>query len=412
MKKQKHLLFISVLTILYIPFAIHFGWRIRNTIGWDFPSLYAAGVAIFSLKSSPYDLKLLNAILLGKFQVFPFLYPPPSVVFLGPFSFFKIENANLIFLMINHLLIFVASWLLLQIFSPLPKRDGWSPFIFLIGFSAMVGFVSIQSTIKMGQVNILLFCLVLCFWMFSNFEKVVTAGLFLSLAILLKVYPIILILPLLLLRKFKEVFWTGFFLVLIVLISYPLLPADTWSDWLFEIVPTGGYLRASQGFSEWNQSINGFFTKIRLEDTNKNLAILKMFSAKQLAYSCSFLAMLVLAIVTIRLKSLKCNQLDRMMMLSMPTIILVAPVSWEHHLVLLIPTLLLLLTCRIKSEQLQYVWWLVSAGFYFLLGTENIPHLRFGSTLGIWLFSAWAASNKNCIFLSEQTSDTDKCSKL
>ncbi len=110
-----------VFLCLYLPFCNRYGWDYRDKSFVDLPSFYTASISVFSHGESPYDLAQLQSIMPDEEEIFPYLYPPPSLLFFYPLSIMNYETARVVVLCINHLLILVLLWIIPSIFL----RDTW-----------------------------------------------------------------------------------------------------------------------------------------------------------------------------------------------------------------------------------------------------------------------------------------------
>ena len=175
------------------------------------------------------------------------------------------------------------------------------------------------------------------------------AAFFLALAILLKTYPIILIPLLLLTRRWRESLYTVGWLGLAVIVSLFILPNAVWHDWLVNVFPTGGYMNTPAGMyppaAIWNQNLNGFFARAFTENSWSNPVSVNTDLARLLTYAAAGLAAVITGLTVWYSRSYKDN-LDRTMLVALPAMYLIAPFSWEHHLVYLLPSILILLNSR------------------------------------------------------------------
>ncbi len=79
----------------------------------DFPSFYYASKLSFENDLTPYsqtNWKLVKPLHTDG-ELFPFLYPPPSLVIFRPFIFFDYQTAQSMMLWLNHALILVFFYL-------------------------------------------------------------------------------------------------------------------------------------------------------------------------------------------------------------------------------------------------------------------------------------------------------------
>jgi hypothetical protein len=88
--------------VLYYTFVIQYGWGLRNASSIDFPTFYGASVNFFRFGESPYDLEKLRLLISPR--VYPYLYPPPSLLLFFPLSELTYIDARHALLIVNHLL--------------------------------------------------------------------------------------------------------------------------------------------------------------------------------------------------------------------------------------------------------------------------------------------------------------------
>ena len=343
----KWLPLLMIFFFLYGSFLYEHGWKYRDAPNKDLPSFYTASISVFDLGESPYDPERLGTLMDGNEYVYPYLYPPPSLLFFFPLSLVTYADARHIVLIVNQLLFVFLVWAIpLSLFRARPKDD-FAVIALCIVYS--LTFYPTVVTLEHGQVNILLLVFFVLFWLFARKEKAVLAALFLALAILLKTYPIILIPLLLLTRRWRESVYTVGWLGLAVLVSFLVLPNTVWHDWFVNVFPSGGYMNTPAGMyppaAIWNQNLNGFFARAFTENSWSNPIWVNPGLAKLLTYGAAGLIAVVTGMTVWRSRTCK-DSLDRTMLVALPAMYLIAPFSWEHHLFYLLPCILILINSR------------------------------------------------------------------
>lgn len=346
-----------VFLFIYIPFVTNHGFRSIETQNVDLPSFYYATDITFNQHSSPYQAGSWQPVQNQLNQkVFPYLYPPSSLLLLAPYSWFTYDGLKILVLVVNHLCVLLLIYLLLfRVFSlslPTSVNEGtdegimrWLLLPLLILYTLQYHPVAV--TLGHGQINLVVLVLLCLFWLAMRARTFpALAGLPLAAAILLKTYPV-LFLPLLLIRrKFKVAAYTSLYVGILVSISMFVLPEKVWSDWINLILPTGGYGQSPGNvFSPaipWNQSLNGFTARAFLHPAyamNLNPAL-----ARILPYMASILIIGVLTFLAVKLtKQRETRYLNDEFVLVLLSIFLIAPLSWEHHLVFVLPAAILAL---------------------------------------------------------------------
>jgi len=360
---------VLVFVFLYIPFLTTNGFQMLGKQNIDLPSFYFASDVAFNQHESPYQT---NAWLDTQQQlqqkVFPYLYPPPSLLFFLPFSWFTYQWVKTAFLIVNHLsLLFLLYLLLFRIFrlpSPLRQADKgdsnslqWLILPVLLLYALQFHPVSV--TMGHGQVNLIVMVQICLFWAWLREGKPdALTALPLALAIILKTYPAI-FLPLMLVRRqYRIAGWALGYTVAMILVSLVVLPGGTWEDWLRFVAPTGGYAEIPfHLFSPampWNQSINGFTARLFL---HPDYAL----SVNPMAARLVPTILAGLIISTLVWFGRRMNNRPRRRYVNeeiatvLLSIFLIAPLSWEHHLVFVLPAALLALVHMFKGRMSMMV---------------------------------------------------------
>jgi hypothetical protein len=385
------ILLIGCNILLYSVFLWHYGWQSRNASFTDLPSFYAASIAVFRMGGSPYDYTALQAVMGHVTHVFPYLYPPPSLLLFWPLSRMDYAAARHLALILNHVILLWLLWIIPG--SVLPSTASFANKLIVYALTIPYLLVSspVQVTITSGQINFVVLASLILFWHLGRSERRLSAAFFLALSVLLKTYPIILI-PFLFVGGYKrEAIFTVFWLLVAVAASVLLLPAHIWQDWISNVAPTGGYAATPAGlFSPavpWNQNLNGFFAR---------LFTASQWSARIATYSASLLVVSISAVsIWIGREKGHGPGLDKILALSLPVMFLVAPFSWDHHIVFVFPSLLLLLTSRHKVHGAGVI------PLYFALGSIAVVlalrytvAIKFYAVFSLWVLCVLAAASR------------------
>jgi hypothetical protein len=260
---------------LYVPFLYQHGY-LKAFIGHgDFPTIYWGAQIAFSEHRSPYvEGAFAEAEVRQNQRLFPYLYPPPSLLAFYPFAHVSYGTAKLILLVASHLSFAAALYLFFFKIAGLRPRLPFEGLAAALACVYVLTYWPVVDNLVWGQINLpVLALLCLSWWALKRNAHALLVALPLSAAILLKVYPLLL-LPLLIFKKrygaaASVVALSGLY----ALLSWLVLPRGLWGDWLTNVAPTGGYgLRPFNLFlpgAPWNHSINGFF--IFLGDRCPNL---------------------------------------------------------------------------------------------------------------------------------------------
>ena len=392
--QPQRLFLLMVFLVLYGQFLLKYGWNYRNITDIDLPSFYTASVSVFKLGESPYDTKHMQGLMGQDEEVFPYLYPPPSLLFFYPLSALTYPQAHQVVLLINHLLFLALVWAIpLYLVRP---RPGYRAMMITLCLIISLTFFPVFSTLAHGQVNFLLLAFLVLFWVLDRRENTVLAALFLALAILLKTYPLLLLPMLLLIGRWRECVYTLAWLGLWLSISLLVLPEALWHTWLTVVLPTGGYASTSIGlFSPAdisNHGLNGFFARTFMENEWSQPLAVAPELARLLAYTAALLVVAITALTVWQQRG-RADSFDRMMLVSLPAMYLIAPFSWEHHLVYMLPVIFMLPNVRSSFVSLPalalLLLWLASTA---LLGLPDFFEYKFYAVIVLWalcLFTVW-----------------------
>lgn len=355
---------------LYVPFLVHFIWYFRKLRIVDLPSFFWAAKLAFERGVSPYDPQAFQeaAALVGQ-RVHPYLYPPPSLLVFYPLSLVSFDAAKVLVLVVNHALLLLLGYLLLWSVARLDRR-GAATLAFFVAYLLLDE--PVRLTIVHGQVNLLVLVLLLLFWLALREDaRPLLIGLPLSLAILVKAYPALFLLPLLAQRKYRAVAATLGLLAVPVAVAGFVVPLPAWRDWLTNVLPTGGYGRVPLGLfspaAAWNQSLNGFTARLFLENEFSEA----LLPSEAAARSVPYLLAAALVAATFWMSGRVAGRadarrfLDLELSLWLVVMFAVAPLSWEHHLVFVLPAGVLALHLLIEEETRPR--WAIVAGLAALL---------------------------------------------
>lgn len=236
--------------------------------GWDFLPYYYGSLTI-RLKENPYNLKVLNEI---KERTYNFtedraithcLYPPFYMQILMPLTYIEPSLAvklwaglfNNIFILIIFLLIYLML-----------DKNKYHAMIF---YSLFFLFFPLYFTLALGQVNILILTLLFASFYFYKQNKIILFSVFLSIAVLIKIFPVIIYVILFFRKKYKNLFISTVILIILFGISY-LINANLYNIYITEILPellkTGSYnniynISIWSFLSRWNTNYTNIITR-------------------------------------------------------------------------------------------------------------------------------------------------------
>lgn len=410
MPRHARTLLLLAAAFLYLPFVYLYGAKLAGGAHTDFPSFYFGARVAFGQDASPYAADAFAAAQVALDQrVFPYLYPPPSLPLFYPFTLVDYETAKKLMLATNHLVL--LGWLYLLLFKilrvDLKTAAGIAAAFFFLLYARF--FHPLAVNFDHGQINLVVIALLSLTWYALQRERPYLAAAPLAMAIVLKTYPV-LFLPLLLRRgRYRILAWVGVWLVGFAALAAATLPVEVWRDWALNIAPTGGYAQTPAGlFSPalvHNQSVNGFAARLFLPNEFNAVPFPDPQLARLAAYVLAALIVGAGFLLIYRAARLPRPQrlLDLEFALVLLTMYLVAPLSWMHHLVYVLPAVFVALY-RLLPWERNYLWGTVVAGSTFVLAW-NLPFdfpslgagitrtlmmsLKFYAVAALWAYTAW-----------------------
>jgi hypothetical protein len=262
--------------------------------------------------------------------VYPFIYPPLLAQALLPLGLLPYGDYFLVVYILNLLLTLLCLTLMADVLD-FGQIGSVLPVLFL--FVLLIANHPLEITIHHGQINLLVLAFILLSLKFQKSGKSVPAALFLSLAVFIKIYPILLVLPFLFYKKWKYVF--AFVASSAGLFLASLLASGT-SIWLdFGRSTLDMVLRKSasvtiRGFqsSPNNLSLKGFLGQaVALFRLPPGLA--------EPVYLLTAAVMFLFVLLAARRIGLKSDIPLQGALLLIPTLVL-APLTWSHHYTIMI----------------------------------------------------------------------------
>lgn len=347
-------LILSAFVFIYLPFLYFYGFRYALLPHVDFPSFYWGARVAFFDGLSPYGPLAFGGAQAHLDQiVWPYLYPPPSLLLFFPFATMSYGAAKLVMLALNHALFLGLCYLLLYrlrlINASLKTAFGVAVLLFFVGY--LIAFRPFATNLNHGQINMLVLALVLVSWLeLKERARPFLVGAPLAVAILLKTYPI-LFLPLLLFkRQYHALAWVVAIGAVATVMSYFVLPATAWPEWIAQVLPSGGYGEIPWGLfspaAPQNQSINGFAFRLFMENeftqtVYHNPALVKITAYILAGFVTA--ATLWVSYRASRIAPRDAEAIDLEFSLALVMMFLVGPLSWDHHIVYALPAVMLVL---------------------------------------------------------------------
>ncbi len=353
----------------------------------DFPSFYYAADAVFNDGLSPYSADVIESYsrILDQ-EVFPYLYPPGTLLVFFPLSLLEYNQAAWSFFLFNIVLIALLYYKLYSVFL----REFRSRIWLLFCFALLIGSDAIMATVKYGQINLPAALAILVAWDWArNGRRPAYVGLLVGLAIVLKTYPALLLLAFLVRRQLAALATALLVPAAFALASVALLGVDLWEDWLFRVAGTASYanspLAAISPDSPFNLGFNGVFSRLLGVTPAAELAT---FAASVLAVALS-----ALSLWQVR-RAGDAKYFDHAFAVLTAVTILVAPLSWPHHQVFVLPALMYLVgtvlvrgepgTWPLKSFTIGVLLLGAAPWRFYLEEFESLAVFPFLASFGLW----------------------------
>jgi hypothetical protein len=350
--------FLFAFGLIYIAFLNTEGFRLVRERGEDFPSYYFGARMAFQSSVSPYEASNWRDIPLeyaGDNQKFyPYLYAPPSLLAFWPLTPLDYDAARILFLWISHATLLLALGILM--FGILRLRIGEALSFAVVIYALACSPVAL--TLQKGQTNLIVLLCILLAWHAVRTDKgPAWAALPLTLAVVLKLTPALFLIPMWLAGRRRHVMWSVVTLAAVSAASYLLLPSGTWQSW-YANVGSQGYAQTVGSLSlstPANQSVNGMLDRlfygrnVRFEPLLGGAPeVLKRWAVYA---ACAAIAAIALATSWRARRRSSPESIDMDFALWAATGYLIAPISWDHHLVLVMPAIFVLLKSVLQTPR-------------------------------------------------------------
>ncbi|OBF52314.1 glycosyltransferase 87 family protein [Mycolicibacterium monacense] len=262
----------------------------------------------------------------------PFTYPPLAAIVFSPFAVMSLPAASAVITAITLLLLIVAVLIVLT------RLDVWTPgrriwLAAAIVAPAVVLLEPIRANFDFGQINVVLMTLVIadCVPRRTPWPR----GVLLGVAIALKLTPAVFLLYFLLRRDTRALLVSAASVVVMTLLGFALAWRDSWEYWTETVRNTD---RIGTATLNTNQNIAGTLARFGVgEDLRFILWVVGCFAVLGLTVWAARRVLRadepVLALVCVAMFGL-----------------VVSPVSWSHHWVWSLPTVLVTLVVAYRTR--------------------------------------------------------------
>lgn len=402
----------ALFLFLYLPMVYWSGFALKANWVLDYPSFYVAARLALVEGSTPYGFGALDdySIAMDRWLP-PFVYPPPSLLAFWPLTVFRLEHAFVLFTIVSHLCLLGTMWLILTRLISLPEQRQLRTLALCLCVGYMLLSDAVPATLNLGQINIIAgFFVCLSLTALVEDKPAWRIALPLCLAILLKTYPVLLLILLVTRGKYRAAALTVGCYGLFVAAAAVLLPAEVWTSWRTQVLPAAvvskdeAVLFSHSNVSfVWNQSITGFFTKLFGDRTQTKAPLYLPGLATPVAHFFSAALMALtswLAFRAWRRGPRIGNALDDIAAFLL-MVYLVAPVSWDHHLVFVLPSAVLALTLILNGAARGRTGTVLAIALCLIAWRMNLDlplfskhwwtllaSLKFYAVMALWVFFA------------------------
>lgn len=253
----------------------------------------------------------------------PFVYPPTAILLLLPFAAVSPGTAGWIMFAVS---VASAAATVLVLLPRVVTSNAIGPLATTLLMVSGVLNYPFYATLINGQVNIVVGVLLLAFVMFHQRSQSFWSAVCLALAIGLKLFPGIFLVPLMVRRRWRDVALVLSILAVMVALTIGLLGVEPWGEWVARVVAPGSFgplpALAADLFA-YNVSING--------------TVIRMFGAGALAATAALTSALLLIVLSIRAMLKRSQTPAREAAMTGLVMFCAAPISWVHHLAMVIP---------------------------------------------------------------------------
>lgn len=301
--------------------------------------------------------------------LYPNLNPPLLTLILLPFGILDYQTAYIIWSMFSLICGFISVFIITKALFQGDNINGSIQIAILL-----LIFYPTFSTIILGQVSMMLLLLLVVSWISFRSGRNALAGIFLGIALGLKLFTGLFLLLVIFRQKWKLLLWYIGTYITINLISVIIFKVETYQAYI-NILRSVSWHAAS-----WNGSVFGFISRLFGESGYNSI-----FNRPELSFSISvafslLLFSLCIWIIHLSRKSLL-NDEDLLFSLTLILMLLFSPLGWMYYFVLLIIPATIIWS-RIRNTNSRFKGWLFLAWLI-----SAIPQLElFSQELAIFNF--------------------------
>ena len=277
-------------------------------------------------------IKKLENEILG-FNGPPRFHPPFNAILFSPFAFLSYRNAFMVLNIISLILLFLINKLVVK---GLELNKEW--FLNLTCFSLL--WYPVFYCLGTGQSSMIIAACLIGGWFCLRLKKEYVAGLLFAIATLMKLFPGLVLLYLLISKNWRAFFATVSFIVLGLFLTAFIVGFDDIRT--YSITMIGRFANEWSGFV-LNHSLNGVITRLFGERSGWTEPLIQLPRIKSLLIILLNSAILIYTILKMREMTVKQKLVDHVFGLTIVAMLLLSPITWGHIFpVLILPISLLL----------------------------------------------------------------------
>ncbi|PZS11144.1 MAG: hypothetical protein DLM55_02490 [Acidimicrobiales bacterium] len=303
---------------------------------------------------------------------FSFVYPPFAAVLLSPLAFNSTGTAFIFVTEVSLCALGAATWF--SIF-PMAKKYSWNRlYVWALAVTLSLALTPIWITIGLGQIN-----LILLFFVLADFTLLRAnsrfAGIGIGLASAIKLTPLLFIVYLAATRRWRAMFTAIGTGMAATLIGFIILPKDSWRYFTHEIFHARNINNMLRSV---NNSLTGFIARTLYEPV-----------APTVLWLALSIPVVIFALWRARKAYLQGADLAGFAIVGLAAA-LVSPITWIHHLVWVLPTVVVLVNAAMSSRGTRRWLRLSVAAGVFMLFSSSIT-MRYGDTPSEETLQQWRA---------------------
>jgi len=278
------------------------------------------------------EIKKLEIEILG-FHGPPRFHPPFNALLFSPFAFLPYNNAFIVLDIISLILLLLINQLVVR---GLELNGEW--FLNLSCF--LLYWYPVLYCLGTGQSSMIIAACLVGGWFCLRFEKAYIAGFLFAIATLMKLFPGLVLLYLLIMKNWRGFFATVSFIILGLVVTAFIVGFDDIRT--YSIVMIGRFANEWSG-CVLNHSLNGVIARVFGERSSWTEPLIQLPQIRSLLVILLDSAILIYTILKMRVMAVKKELVDYAFGLTIVAMLLLSPITWGHIFpVLILPIGLLL----------------------------------------------------------------------